>query len=225
MLLESPAVRAMLSCAVQPTRLPEPHEGTRRGAGGGLPASPTRRACPSGPRRWCWIALIPALSGACSLEGLSAAWDASSGAGGGGEGDPLSREAEDCARDGRFVVEVDPSGVEYVVVPEEAGCHGDRVECRMVVSEAGSYQIKVKVAVGPNPSTDNSFLVRVDRQPEAGIVYQFSGAEFHLDYVKDSKADDAEVLVSLDPGEHVVSFECREDGSRLDWVGLVRIGP
>ncbi|AUX23421.1 uncharacterized protein SOCEGT47_039460 [Sorangium cellulosum] len=222
----------MLPFFVQPTGHPELHGGTRRGAGGGRsPRAPARRASAGarGAPGWgSWVALLPALLCGCSLEGLSAEWDASSastGAAGGGEGNPLAREAERCARDGRFMVETDPSGVEYVVVPEDAGCHGDRVECRMEVGEAGSYQIKVKVAVGPNPSTDNSFLVRVDRQPEAGIVYSFSGAEFHLDRVKDSKADDAEVLVALDPGEHTVSFECREDGARLDWVGLVRIGP
>ncbi|WP_437475934.1 hypothetical protein WME75_25075 [Sorangium sp. So ce1014] len=198
-------------------------------------------------------ALLPVLACACSLEGLSAAWDTSSasaggagvssgagatgGAGGGGAGaaggggatgDVLKREAEACELTGSFIKVEDElaDGGYYVVVPESAGCDDDRVSCSFKISEAGTYQIKVRVAAGPSESTDNSFLVRVDQAPPPGYQYNFIGTDFHLDYVNDSDAEKGMMLTfALEPGSHLVSFACREDGSRLDWVELVRIGP
>ncbi|WP_438021949.1 hypothetical protein [Sorangium sp. So ce233] len=245
-----------------------------RAAGGTGRASPERAtvvdARPS--RRVRWGAFLPLLAcAACSLEGLSAAWDtssasaggagaasgggggvssgggggassgggggassgggggASSGGGGGasgGGGDML--EAEGCPLYGRFTRMAHPeaSGMRYVVVPEDAGCNGDRVDCSFEVSEAGTYQITATVAEGPDDGKDNSFLVRMDYEPTLGYQYDFTGAEFHDDIVSDAKATDTALLTfALDPGEHIVSFECREDGSMLDRVGLVRIGP
>ncbi|WP_437961918.1 hypothetical protein WME76_21240 [Sorangium sp. So ce119] len=252
------------------------------------------------PRRGRWGALLPLLAcAACSLEGLSAAWDTSSasaggvgaasgggggagaasgggggaasgGGGGGGEGGGAAsgggggggassgggggaasgggggggassgggggaasgggdmREAEGCLLYGRFTRMAHPeaSGGRYVVVPEDAGCNADRVDCSFEVSEAGTYQITATVAEGPDDGKDNSFLVRMDYEPTLGYQYDFTGAEFHDDIVSDAKATDTALLTfALDPGEHIVSFECREDGSMLDRVGLVRIGP
>ncbi|WP_433926319.1 hypothetical protein AB3662_25690 [Sorangium cellulosum] len=248
------------------------------------------------PRRKRWWAFLPLLvCAACSLEGLSAAWDTSSASaggagvasgggggvsGGGGEGASGSggggasggggggasggggggasgsggggasggggggasggggggasggggdmREAEGCLLYGRFTRMAHPeaSGGRYVVVPEDAGCNADRVDCSFEVSEAGTYQIAATVAEGPDDGKDNSFLVRMDYEPTLGYQYDFTGAEFHDDIVSDAKATDTALLTfALDPGEHIVSFECREDGSMLDRVGLVRIGP
>ncbi|WP_438013714.1 hypothetical protein WMF18_22565 [Sorangium sp. So ce315] len=158
---------------------------------------------------------------------------ASSGGGGGassggGGGDVLQREAEGCLLYGRFrkMTHPEASGGVYVVVPEEAGCNGDRVDCSFDVSEAGTYQITATVAEGPDSGKDNSFLVRMDYEPTLGYQYDFTGAEFHDDIVNNAKATDTALLTfALDPGKHTVSFECREDGSMLDRVGLVRIGP
>ncbi|KYF79370.1 hypothetical protein BE11_42900 [Sorangium cellulosum] len=138
------------------------------------------------------------------------------------------REAEGCLLYGRFTGTAHPeaSGGRYVVVPEDAGCNADRVDCSFEVSEAGTYQITATVAEGPDEGKDNSFLVRMDYEPTLGYQYDFTGAEFHDDIVSDAKATDTALLTfALDPGEHIVSFECREDGSMLDRVGLVRIGP
>ncbi|WP_438031535.1 hypothetical protein [Sorangium sp. So ce204] len=201
-------------------------------AGCGAGEAPTARATAAVARaaRWGrWAALLPVLACACSLEGLSAAWDASPAAAGGGSSSFRIRiEAEDCELSGRFERVDDPlaSGGTYVAVPEEANCESDRVDCSFDIGEAGTFQIRARVATGPDESTDNSFLVRVDHEPELGTRYDFNGTEFHEDYVHDSK--DATGLLlkfALDPGMHIVSFGCREDAARLDWVELVRIGP
>ncbi|WP_437274521.1 hypothetical protein WME90_25055 [Sorangium sp. So ce375] len=200
-----------------------------RGAGG-APAALATAAFARAARWGRWGALLPVLACACSLEGLSAEWDSSSALGGAGDDGLLRSEAEDegCELSGRFERVDDPeaSGGIYVAVPEEASCNGDRVDCSFKVDEAGTYQIKARVATGPEESTDNSFLVRMDHAPELGTRYDFSGTEFHEDYVHDSKDNTGALLkFALDAGVHVVSFECREDAARLDWVQLVRIGP
>ncbi|WP_437874411.1 hypothetical protein [Sorangium sp. So ce513] len=247
----------------------------RRAAAGAGRASPARATAVGArpPGRWRRGALLCLLAcAACSLEGLSEAWDASSasaggagaagggggavssggggavssgggaasggggavssggggGAASGGGGDVLLREAEGCRLYGRFRVMAHPeaSGGMYVVVPEEAGCNGDRVDCSFDVSEPGTYQITATVAEGPEGGTDNSFFVRMDYEPTLGYQYDFTGAEFHDDIVNNAKATDTALLTfALDAGVHVVSFECREDGSMLDRVGLMRIGP
>ncbi|WP_234023972.1 hypothetical protein [Sorangium cellulosum] len=195
------------------------------------------------PRWGRWIALLPALVCACSLEGLSDAWDASStstelptstgGAGATGGGSDclpgsLACEAEDCNLSGSFVEVPDPMahGTGYVVVPEESDCDDDRVECPLDVSEAGTYQIKARLAAGPLEGEDSSFWIRVDFEPSEGYRYEFTGTEFHFDYVNDSESDTTNLLTfALEPGTHIVSFACREDGSKLDSVELVRISP
>ncbi|WP_437683625.1 hypothetical protein [Sorangium sp. So ce131] len=195
------------------------------------------------PRWGRWIALSPALVCACSLEGLSDAWDASStstelptsqgGAGAtGGQSNcapgSLACEAEDCNLFGSFVVMDDPTahGAGYVVVPEESGCDDDRVECPLDVTEAGTYQIKARLAAGPMEGKDSSFWIRVNYEPSEGYRYEYTGTEFHFDYVNDSTSETTKLLTfALEPGRHIVSFACREDGSKLDSVALVRISP
>ncbi|KYG11462.1 hypothetical protein BE21_00735 [Sorangium cellulosum] len=175
---------------------------------------------------------MPVLICGCSLEGLSVAWDTSSSSTGGGEGGyPRIRiEAEDdppCELSGRFERVEDPlaSGGQYVAVPD-VGCNNDRVDCVFQVSEAGTYRIRARVAEGPAKGVDNSFWISVDDKPEPAIRYDFTGADFHEDYVSDEKDETGTPLkFALDPGAHVVTFGCREDGSKLDWVELVRIGP
>lgn len=185
------------------------------------------------PRHWGrWGALLPLVAcAACSLEGLSEAWDAEGGAAassGGGAPDVLDLEAEGCNLYGNFKQMAHPeaSGMTYVVVPEEANCKEDRVDCSFEISRAGTYQIKARVAEGPDQGKDSSFLVRMDHKPPLGHYYDFTGAEFHDDIVSDADATDTALLTfALDPGTHIVSFECREDGAMLDQVGLLWIGP
>ncbi|WP_437720220.1 hypothetical protein [Sorangium sp. So ce861] len=199
-------------------------------------ASPARTtAVDARPSRWRrWVALLPALVCGCSLEGLSLAWDTSSSSTGGGEGgdDRIRVEAEDdlkCELSGLFVRVEDPlaSGGQYVAVPEtEQDCKSSRVDCSFEISEGGTYRIRARVAEGPLDGVDNSFLVSVDEAPEPAYRYDFSGKEFHEDYVRDADDDTGALLkFALGPGTHVVTFACREDGSMLDWVQLVRIGP
>ncbi|WP_272829145.1 hypothetical protein [Sorangium sp. Soce836] len=173
----------------------------------------------------------------CSLEGLSAAWDTSSSSTGGGEGGyPRIRvEAEDdppCELSGGFERVEDPlaSGGQYVAVPEVAGCGVSRVDCEFPISEAGTYRIRARVAEGPTGGEDNSFWISVDDKPDSPYRYDFTGTEFHEDYVsasKDDTGDDtaAPLKFALDRGTHIVTFGCREDASKLDWIELVRIGP
>lgn len=205
---------------------------TRPRAGCGVGGASTALATAAVARAARWGrrgALLPVLACACSLEGLSAEWDASSAPAGGGSGSSRIRiEAEDCELSGRFERVDDPlaSGGTYVAVPEEANCESDRVDCSFEIGEAGTYQIRARVATGPDESTDNSFLVRVDHEPELGTRYDFNGTEFHEDYVHDSEDETGLLLkFALEPGMHIVSFGCREDAARLDWVELVRIGP
>ncbi|WP_437585421.1 hypothetical protein [Sorangium sp. So ce1000] len=206
----------------------EPGADTRHREGCGAGRTSTALA-PGALARWGrWGALLPVLACACSLEGLSAEWDTSSASGGAGDGGSLRSEAEDCELSGRFERVDDPlaGGGTYVAVPEEANCDGDRVDCSFEIDEAGTYQIRARVATGPKEGEDNSFLVRVDHAPELGTRYNFTGADFHDDYVSDATAPKGALLsFALAPGAHVVSFECREDAARLDRVELVRIGP
>ncbi|WP_437963625.1 hypothetical protein WMF04_28305 [Sorangium sp. So ce260] len=218
----------------------EPGAETRRraagAAGGASPACTTvGETRPPRWRRWC--ALLPVLACACSLEGLSVEWDLSSGSGGDDGSLRIRVEAEDearCELSGRFERVNDPSasGGEYVAAPEmvDVGCDaGDLVDCSFEVGRAGTYQIRVRVATGPDESVDNSFWVSVDgepSEPEPGYRYDFSGAKFHEEYVRHSKDDSGALLkFPLDPGTHLVTFGCREDAAKLDWVELVRIGP
>ncbi|WP_438002458.1 hypothetical protein WMF26_28450 [Sorangium sp. So ce185] len=170
----------------------------------------------------------------CSLEGLSVAWDTSSSSTGGGDGGypRITVEAEDdalCELSGLFVRVEDPlaSGGQYVAVPEtEKDCKSSRVDCSFEISEAGTYRIRARVAEGPADGVDNSFWVSVDNAPDPAYRYDFSGADFHEDYVRDSQDDTGALLeFALEPGMHVVTFGCREDASKLDWIALVRIGP
>ncbi|WP_437322057.1 hypothetical protein [Sorangium sp. So ce385] len=171
----------------------------------------------------------------CSLEGLSVAWDTSSSSTtGGGEGGTLRirAEAEDelkCELSGLFVRVEDPlaSGGQYVAVPEtEEDCKSSRVDCSFGITEAGTYRIKARVAEGPVDGVDNSFWISVDNEPDPAYRYDFSGTDFHEDYVHDSQDDTGALLeFALNPGMHVVTFGCREDASKLDWIELVRIGP
>ncbi|UQA59868.1 hypothetical protein [Polyangium aurulentum] len=170
-----------------------------------------------------YIALLPALACGCSLEHLYAG----SGGIGGEKPRVLESEAEACDQYGNFVVQSDPaaSGGSYMVVPEEMGCHGDQIRCSFQVDVAGSYRVKSIVAMGPAESTDDSFLVRVDGEPVLGIEYTFDGTEFHSDYVGNPDIEGELLELELDPGPHVVTFECREDGSKVDWIALDPVAP
>ncbi|WP_437662150.1 hypothetical protein [Sorangium sp. So ce1182] len=220
----------------------------RRAVGGAGRASPARTAVADArpPRGARWAALLPVLACACSLQGLSPGWDASSASGGeagvssgagatGGEGgsirESIEIEAENedlCTLYGGFIRVKDPEarGGYYVSIPEEEGCEVDQVDCLFQISKAGTYQITARVAEGPEGGTDNSWRIRVDYEPEEGYRYDMTGSEFHVDIVSDTTLPEPKPLTfELDPGEHSVSFGCREDGARLDWVGLVRLGP
>ncbi|WP_437497914.1 hypothetical protein [Sorangium sp. So ce1099] len=217
----------------------------RRAVGGAGRASPARTAV-AGARPARWAALLSVLACACSLQGLSPGWDASSASGGeagvssgagatGGEGgsirESIEIEAEDetqCTLYGGFTRMEDEKarGGWYVAVPEELDCTTDQVDCLFQITKAGTYQITARVAEGPAGGTDNSWWIRVDYEPAEGYRYDMTGSEFHVDIISDTTLPGAKPLTfELDPGEHSVSFGCREDGAKLDWVGLVRLGP
>ncbi|XXY51080.1 hypothetical protein WME91_08040 [Sorangium sp. So ce269] len=222
---------------------------TRRRAVGDAGRASLARTAGAGVRPARWAALLSVLACACSLQGLSPGWDASaassasggeasvsSGAGAtGGEGgsirESIEIEAENeelCILYGGFtrIEDEEARGGYYVSVPEELDCTTDQVDCLFEITKAGTYQITARVAEGPDEGKDNSWWIRVDNEPLEGYRYDMTGAEFHVDIVSDTTLSEPKPLTfELDPGEHSVSFGCREDGAKLDWVGLVRLGP
>ncbi|MGK3987938.1 hypothetical protein WME99_33155 [Sorangium sp. So ce136] len=216
----------------------------RRAVGNAGRASPARTAA-AGVRPARWAALLSVLACACSLQGLSPGWDASSsggeagvssGAGAtGGEGGSIRESIEIEAENGELcflyggftrMEDEDARGGWYVAVPEELDCKTDKVDCLFQITKAGTYQITARVAEGPEEGTDNSWWIRVNNKPEEGYRYDMTGSEFHVDIVSDTTLPEPKPLTfELAPGEHSVSFGCREDGAKLDWVGLVRLGP
>ncbi|WP_437751695.1 hypothetical protein [Sorangium sp. So ce1389] len=160
----------------------------------------------------------------------------SSGAGAtGGDGgsirESIEIEAENgelCTLYGGFIRVKDAKarGGYYVSVPEELGCEVDQVYCLFQITKAGTYQITARVAEGPDGGSDNSWWIRVDDEPLEGYRYDMTGSEFHVDIVSDTSGSEPKPLTfELDAGEHSVSFGCREDGAKLDWVGLMQLGP
>ncbi|WP_437302440.1 hypothetical protein [Sorangium sp. So ce388] len=217
----------------------------RRRAVGDAGRASLARAAVAGARPARWAALLSVLACACSLQGLSPGWDASSsggeagvssGAGAtGGDGgsirESIEIEAENeelCTLYGGFTRMEDEKarGGYYVTVPEELDCRVDQVDCLFQITKAGTYRITARVAEGPKEGEDNSWWIRVDSKPEEGYRYDMTGSEFHVDIVSDTSNSEPKPLTfELAPGEHSVSFGCREDGAKLDWVGLVRLGP
>ena len=144
--------------------------------------------------------------------------------------DGLEKEAEECdTRTGEFVVGDDPDASEeqYVWAPNGSGNEWNlneshRVECSFNVEQEGSYRIKGRV-YAPNDN-DDSFWVRVDGEPSGGYLWEVLQNTAYLpDYVSDRDGQDP-VQVCLTAGTHTVSVYLREDGTRLDTIGLERTG-
>jgi len=139
----------------------------------------------------------------------------------------VGKEAEDFdTRTGKFVVGDDPEASEeqYMWAPNGSGNRwngpdaGQRLEYSFTVEQEGSYRIKGRV-YAPN-GNDDSFWVRVDGEPSGGYLWEvLQNTEYLPDYVSDRGGEDP-VQVCLTAGTHTVSVYLREDGTRLDTIGL-----
>ena len=142
----------------------------------------------------------------------------------------LEMEAEDGdIYGGKFKIGSDPnaSGEKYVEAPNGSGNkwtigEADRLEYRFTVEEEGYYRVWGGVhAAGDN---DDSFWVRVDGEPSRGYLWDVrQNTTYALDYVSDRDVE-APVEVCLPVGNHTVTVYLREDGTRLDTIGLERSG-
>ncbi len=147
--------------------------------------------------------------------------------------DGLVREAEHGAFNGNFVIGFDAQASEgaYIHVPigvanSYSGPNSAQVAqyCFTVATE-GRYRVKTNVHAASG--ADDSFYVRVDGQPSAGLLWDVKrNSSYALDYISDRDGDDPAEF-ELSPGEHVISVYLREDGTRLDRLELepVEVGP
>ncbi|KAA3648449.1 MAG: hypothetical protein DWQ07_05495 [Chloroflexi bacterium] len=140
--------------------------------------------------------------------------------------DPLAQEAENAPLVGGFEVVSDPlaSGGQYIHVPDGFGSIFSLDEANAAtfcisVSEAGVYRFLADVYV-LNQQSD-SFYARVDGQPAAGYLWDVyvNSNTWTQDYVSDRNGSDPEELW-LDVGDHTITVYLREDGARLDKLGL-----
>ena len=93
-----------------------------------------------------------------------------------------------------------------------------RVEYGFTVEEEGYYRIKAGV-LAPNDN-DDSFYVRIDTEPSAGYLWDLmQNTTYASDFVSDRGGEDP-VEVCLTGGPHTVGVYLREDGTRLDTIGL-----
>ena len=138
----------------------------------------------------------------------------------------LEKEAE--AADfisGKFEIGSDPnaSGGLYVWAPNGSGSkwtlnESHRVEYSFTVEEEGYYRIKGKV-YAPNDN-DDSFYAKLDGEPSDGYLWDvLQNTTYSADYVSDRDGEDP-VEVCLQEGTHTVGVFLREDGTRLDTIGL-----
>lgn len=147
----------------------------------------------------------------------------------------LEQEAEDGTKFGDFELAPDlqASGGAFVHVPEgspdddewDAPNPAHRMDYCFTVREDGEYAI-----YGTVYSIDevgDSFWVRVNDAPDRGYLWAVSpdvNEVYVLDYVNDRDSVVDPVTVELTAGEHTVSIYLREDGTRLDTIGL-RLAP
>jgi beta-mannanase/cell division septation protein DedD len=135
----------------------------------------------------------------------------------------LQQEAEVGTPNGRFTIGSDSraSGGKYVHVANGTGSAGGPSRHYMRycfnVSTTGRYRIQAKVYAAT--SSDDSFFVTVDGTPTAGYLWEFSIGSYQDDYVSSRGGADP-VILELVAGQHLVDIYLREDGARLDKVGL-----
>ena len=144
-----------------------------------------------------------------------------------GEPPPLDGlEAEDASViGGDFEIGSDPeaSGGQYVWAPNGSGSkwnlnESHRVEYSFDAEQEGYYRIKGGV-YAPNDN-DDSFYVKLDGQPSGGYLWDVQqNSTYASDYVSDRDKEDP-VEVCLTAGTHTVAVYLREDGTRLDTIGL-----
>lgn len=142
----------------------------------------------------------------------------------------LQQEAEQGALSGLFGIGADgaASGGEYVHVANGQGNRGSSIDTGqkvsfcMNVNSPGTYRLKGWV-YGPN-GADNSFYVRVNGQPNAGIVWHTSiNAAYTGEHVVAYNASTnrfGAVEFTMGAGPQLVEFYLREDGTRLDRIAL-----
>ncbi|MEM7537185.1 MAG: lamin tail domain-containing protein [Chloroflexota bacterium] len=141
----------------------------------------------------------------------------------------LSAEGETATLHGLFTVDDDAnaSGGQYIHVPDGPGYNADRANLTnsaafcVYVPVAGLYQIKGWVYA--QDGTHNSFYVLVDGQPTDGYIWHVpQNTVYQEAWVTD---DNTTVQVALTAGEHIITFNHREHGTRLDKMELVLIEP
>lgn len=141
----------------------------------------------------------------------------------------LFQEAENGRLSGEFVVgaDVDASNGFYAHTPEdtptdfEAGLSNDFAEYCFNIENDGIYQINTRFYA--NGGANNSFFVTVDDLPADGIVWTVEPNAIYTEGFVQEVGALQPYTVTLDAGEHFVTFYQREDGARLDWVELVQI--
>lgn len=147
----------------------------------------------------------------------------------------LQQQGEVGMLHGNFVVGIDSaaSGGSYVYVPDNGNSYGagphptDYVDYCFTVTQAGIYRINATVYAPdstPPSGASDSFWVQVNGSPAAGYkwaLYAQDNAYFAA-FVNNSGVVDP-VEVTLSPGTHTVRVSMREDGARLDTIGLTFI--
>ncbi len=141
----------------------------------------------------------------------------------------LLQEAESGSLSGAFEVANDgaASGGQYVTTAEEAGdvWNGPNEQHKAAycfnVPAAGNYWLRSKV-YGADTLSD-SFFVKVDNAPAAGMVWDILPNTSYLpDFVNNRNVADP-VQVVLASGPHTVTVYLREDAARMDTIELVPV--
>lgn len=140
---------------------------------------------------------------------------------------PLVQEAENGVLAGNFVIgnDVAASGGQYVFTPNNSGNQMTVGQTHTVtycftVTQAGTYRINTNVYAGS--STDDSFFVTLNGQT---FLWDASvNTTYATDYVSNRNgADPVEMLLLA--GEYPLIVHLREDGARLDRIGLELVTP
>ncbi|MEM7128868.1 MAG: Ig-like domain-containing protein [Chloroflexota bacterium] len=138
----------------------------------------------------------------------------------------LHQEAEAGDLAGSFVIESDPeaSGGSFIHVPNLSGNRfygpdqSQKASYCFTVPEDGTYRIKGQVYA--NGRRNDSFYVQVNELPSSGYLWDLMrNTDYAEDAVSDrNRADPVEL--TLTAGEHIIDIFLREDGARLDTLGL-----
>ncbi len=135
-------------------------------------------------------------------------------------------EAEDLYRFTPMVKVADATatGGQCVMVPLGGGRDTGGAACRLAVSEAGPYELWVRV-LAPSGESD-SYYVSLDNQPALTCDVAQVSADWQWDRARDRVGGrvvkTAAATFELSAGEHVLRWRNREAGTRLDVLVLVR---